>query len=311
MLNKTDTGTNPPLRIFLVGVPRSGTTLLQSMLAAHPDVTSFTESHFFSMHFRYSTPLRKFVLTQDPSERVRAFLEENDGPLSVAPSFPWRRLDCPLPDIAQLTAYRLIKLLDDLAEARCKSVWVEKTPDHLKFLRLIKSATRFSGNVRFVHIVRNGPEVVSSLRAASKAWGNELSVEHCVDMWHRYLDITHSRVGTPIDHVVFYEDLVAAPELVLRAVLDSLQLPWSPKVLSDYAAAADRLIAKGEHWKAGNRGAIGGRQRENAALSSDEERFVRDHLDLDRYTRLRKRVSGRSLGGIRDSLRRLARRPVS
>ena len=39
--------TAPKQRIFLVGCPRSGTTLLQSLLAAHPDITSFPESHFF------------------------------------------------------------------------------------------------------------------------------------------------------------------------------------------------------------------------------------------------------------------------
>jgi hypothetical protein len=34
-------------RIFLVGAPRSGTTILQSLLAAHPEVISFPESKFF------------------------------------------------------------------------------------------------------------------------------------------------------------------------------------------------------------------------------------------------------------------------
>ena len=34
-------------RIFVVGCPRSGTTLLQSLIAVHPDVASFPESKFF------------------------------------------------------------------------------------------------------------------------------------------------------------------------------------------------------------------------------------------------------------------------
>ena len=34
-------------RIFIVGCPRSGTTLLQSLLAAHPQIHSFPETHFF------------------------------------------------------------------------------------------------------------------------------------------------------------------------------------------------------------------------------------------------------------------------
>jgi len=35
-------------RIFLVGCPRSGTTLLQSMLARHDRVFTFPESHLFA-----------------------------------------------------------------------------------------------------------------------------------------------------------------------------------------------------------------------------------------------------------------------
>ena len=38
-------------RILVVGVPRSGTTLVQSLLAAHSQVASWTESHLFARHF--------------------------------------------------------------------------------------------------------------------------------------------------------------------------------------------------------------------------------------------------------------------
>ena len=34
-------------RVFLVGCPRSGTTLLQSMLHAHPSIYSLPETKFF------------------------------------------------------------------------------------------------------------------------------------------------------------------------------------------------------------------------------------------------------------------------
>ena len=34
-------------RVFIVGVPRSGTTLIQSLLASHPQIETFPESHFF------------------------------------------------------------------------------------------------------------------------------------------------------------------------------------------------------------------------------------------------------------------------
>src|SRR5690554_3202573 len=39
------------IRIFIVGMPRSGTTLLQSLLSCSPEALSFRESHLFSKIF--------------------------------------------------------------------------------------------------------------------------------------------------------------------------------------------------------------------------------------------------------------------
>lgn len=59
-------------RFFLVGCPRSGTTLLQSLLAAHPEIISFPESHFFR-HLTPITTWRKRLGLARPS--VRKHLE--------------------------------------------------------------------------------------------------------------------------------------------------------------------------------------------------------------------------------------------
>jgi LPS sulfotransferase NodH len=36
--------------IFIVGAPRSGTTLLAEMLSSHPDICSSPETHYFSRY---------------------------------------------------------------------------------------------------------------------------------------------------------------------------------------------------------------------------------------------------------------------
>ena len=43
--------TQLPKRVFVVGCPRSGTTLLQSILLTNPSIISFPESHFLSICF--------------------------------------------------------------------------------------------------------------------------------------------------------------------------------------------------------------------------------------------------------------------
>ena len=62
--------------VFVVGSPRSGTTLLQSLLATHSQIASFPESELF-LHIGPETPIRRiFGLA---SRRVRSRLKKFFG----------------------------------------------------------------------------------------------------------------------------------------------------------------------------------------------------------------------------------------
>ena len=41
------------MELFIVGVPRSGTTLLQAILASNPGICSTKETHFFKLAFKF------------------------------------------------------------------------------------------------------------------------------------------------------------------------------------------------------------------------------------------------------------------
>ncbi|MEM7586478.1 MAG: sulfotransferase, partial [Acidobacteriota bacterium] len=118
-------------RIFVVGVPRSGTTLLQSLLAAHSQLTSFTESHFFSRYFRAVPGLSTAILTRDPTPRLIEFLRENpaDDSEQPAPRLATGRL---LPLASRRVGRQLLAVLDQLALSRGFAGWIEKTPRHLR-----------------------------------------------------------------------------------------------------------------------------------------------------------------------------------
>ena len=155
----------------MVGVPRSGTTLVQSLPAANSGTTSFTESHFFSRHYSFLPLLGTPVLLRDPSPRVRAFLAENgESPPDAAAWFAGaggRALRVPVLRalFSRAAARRFVRVLDELASRRGKPVWVEKTPRHLRYgpflLRLCGPGTHV------VHVVRDGLEAVASLRSRS------------------------------------------------------------------------------------------------------------------------------------------------
>ena len=212
------------MRIFVVGVPRSGTTLVQSLLAAHSRLTSFTESHFFDRHFRLLPGLSMPVLTRDPAPRLWQFLAENGAdPPPAARGFGGRGgegsgkgsrarwLRPLLPARTRAAARGLLQVLDELSLARGAAGWIEKTPRHLRYLPFLQAV---AGSLRgpppasgaethFVHVLRDGLEAVASLHRASRAWERPYDLDACVDRWNEDVAFSLGRTASPNDHFVF------------------------------------------------------------------------------------------------------------
>lgn len=284
-------------RIFVVGVPRSGTTLVQSLLAAHSKVASFTESHFFSRHFFNHQRKRLSLLSslvpiliRHPLPRVREFLTENDATssenvaeiltglerLPPAPLLPLR---------SRAVARRLLQLLDELALRQDASTWVEKTPGHLPYIPFLERLSTPDRPMDFVHVVRDGLEVVASLHKASQNWERPYDLDTCVRRWNMDLGMSLRRVGK--DHFVFYEELTARPEATMQRLLLDLDLPWEPEILDRYAESSRQLITPDETWKANVDRKLRPSATSKLALSEEQRKQVASSLQHDLYTRLR------------------------
>src|SRR5262245_28494326 len=111
-------------RVFVVGCPRSGTTLLQGMLASHPSIQSFPETHYFAKAYPRNA-LQRFLTV--PTWSVRGYLPEllmelgREDLLPLAQLSPWD------------TAFQrpFLRILDAITLEAGRSLWVEKTPRHL------------------------------------------------------------------------------------------------------------------------------------------------------------------------------------
>lgn len=283
-------------RVFVVGVPRSGTTLVQSLLAAHSATTSFTESHFFSRHYSLLPLLGAPVLVRDPSPRVLAFLAENGEPTCAAAA--WfagagrRALRVPplRPFWTRAAARRLVQILDDLAARRGKPVWIEKTPRHLRYGPFLE---RLCGpGTHVVHVVRDGLEAVASLRAASQRWERPYDLAECVRRWNADTSFSLGRVGAPSAHFVFYEDLTTRPEAVLPPLLAAFGLPWEKDVLDRYGDASRGLVTAEESWKKGVSSGIRPSGTSGRAFTADEREAARRGLRTELYEELRRRTGG-------------------
>ncbi len=286
-------------RIFIVGAPRSGTTLVQSLLAAHSEMTSFTESHFFRAHFSNVPLVALPILTGDPRSRLAEFLAENgESPPPAAGWFSKRnrwtlRVRALLPFQTIPVARQLMRILDELALRRGVVNWIEKTPWHLRSIPLLEKASP-GGRPHFIHVIREGLEVVASLHGASKKWERSYDLETCVARWNADLGRSLNRIGSPNDRFIAYEQLTSNPEATLKKLLGGLGLAWEPGILESYRNASEGIITVEEDWKAG----VGRRIRRSATsdevLTQEQRQWVAKRLNHRLYDRVLEHSGRRS-----------------
>ena len=225
--------------LFVVGCPRSGTTLLQRMLDHHPRLAVANDSHFIPRAIEDVPTGVDPLLTPERVEWVRNYHR-------------FYRLD--LPDSAVSTAaatsrtYRqfVSRLYTAYARRRGKPLAGEKTPDYVRHLPRLHALFPW---VKTIHIVRDGRDVVLSALDWARddkgpgrfeLWRIE-PVAVCA-LWWRWQVSTGRRDGAALGPVhyreVRYEVMVARPEEVLRDLAAFLDLPFAPEMLAYHQGKA-------------------------------------------------------------------------
>ena len=227
-------------RAFLVGCPRSGTTLLQSLVAAHPDAMSVPETFYFA---RIAPTGRRGQLGLAPRTAPAVLGDLAAAGVAADPSPGLLG-----PVTVHHYARAFVRRMDRTAREAGASLWLEKTPRHARYVDLIEGEVE---GARFVHIVRAGEAVVASLQEASErdpvVWPPMTPME-TVAMWRRYLGYTTACVGREPHAFVSYEQLAAAPERVMAPLCDFLGLRADDAalqaILADYAASSQSVVGR-------------------------------------------------------------------
>jgi hypothetical protein len=217
----------PPVP-FIVGVSRSGTTLLRLMLDAHPQLAIPPETHFIP-------------------ELVEA-CERGAGPDEVVALLTGHRR---WPDF-RLDRDELLRRLRALepftagdalrAFYRCyadragKPRWGDKTPHYTRKMPLIQ---RVLPEARFIHLIRDGRDVALSLMEVH--FGPE-DVMGAAERWTSWIAKAR-RHAQRLDHYLElrYEDLVLDPQTVLGRICDFVELPWDAVMLEYHERAPGRI----------------------------------------------------------------------
>lgn len=170
----------PP--ILIGGCGRSGTTLLQSIIAAHPNVDAINTE---TVSFCYGTWLNK------PS------------------------------------AFSLGNLIFELEQLKSKpnaNRFLEKTPRNIKAIKQINEL--FQGDFKFIHIIRDGRDVVCSHHPGENASNYHISPSRWVE------DVTDGLKYTHMDqlYLLRYEDLLRDFTGELSRLCDFLELEYCEEI---------------------------------------------------------------------------------
>jgi len=219
---------------FVVGVPRSGTTLLRLMLDAHPELAIPPETYFV-------TNLIEAGEDGAGAERLADVLVEHRrfGDLGIDEAELRRRLAA----IGSPTGGDAVRVAFGLyAERRGKQRWGDKTPAYLNNMAEIHDALP---EARFVHIIRDGRDVALSVLAmpeADRPMRKPDSIGLVALRWSRRIERAR-RHAENVPHYleVRYEDLVTDPEPVLRRVCGLVELDFIPEMLDYHSGAGERL----------------------------------------------------------------------
>jgi|GEM_PF-5979452 len=199
--------THPARPIFVIGLPRSGSTLVESTLMRADGVCSVGEHYGMAelmVELQYLTQLQDDPVTVSPREMAQSYIDR-------------------LP-------------LDAATRARVNTGEIAVVDKALgNYLSLDWIRAMFP-NARFVHTARDPRDTILSqffipLHRSSCAPSYDLA--HLETLYWEYAEtMAHwKRAGTAPIHEVHYEDVVNDQEATVRRLVDAVGLPWDPKVL--------------------------------------------------------------------------------
>jgi hypothetical protein len=207
---------------FIVGAPRSGTTLLQYMLRSHPRLSVPTgESHFFIPLYRNAADFGDLGRVENVRAVLAAmhaqsadFLDTDLHGLRFVPD----RLAAEFHAEGRRTMRDLVAgLFEKNAAGEGKARWGDKTPYYGMH---IPKLLEWFPDAQFIHLVRDGRDVALSLFSRRHDFG-VYNAYYAGKYWQQFVEVTRDH-GSGLSSAQYleirYEDLLSDPRQVLARV---------------------------------------------------------------------------------------------
>jgi hypothetical protein len=230
--------------VFVVGSPRSGTSILTWCLGQHPNIFPVPESNWMG-DFAVNVAIGYQIGVARGERSILSAMEIREDELfaalgqSIHELILSHRADLERKRQGAVTAWgakgRWFQARSSASEP--KNRWADGTPEYSMYIFGLR---KLFPDARFIHIFRDvgavvrsmlnfhrvaGTQLVSDEKGAYKYWLR--TVEACVQAEQAY--------GPNVVCRVRYTDLVENPESAMRSLLDFLEEPYDPKCLEPFA----------------------------------------------------------------------------
>jgi hypothetical protein len=220
----------PP--VIVLGVGRSGTTLLRVMLDRSSELAIPYETFFVPQLAHRHGRRPKLDDFLDDLGRLRTLYDWGISPDDVRPRL----------HEGMTTSEAIAAIFETYAERQGKPRWGDKTPLYMQQLPLLE---RLFPEAIWVHLVRDGRDAALSFLElpegfSGKTWALPRTVPQFAARWRTEI-LAARRLGRHAGSRYLelrYEDLVDEPERRLRLVCEHASLTWEPGML-DHTRPSD------------------------------------------------------------------------
>ncbi len=204
--------------VFIMGMLRSGTTLLEQVLDRHPQITGRGELNFLAH------------LAKEDAEAMQSTAPGQDAPDQQMPGNElWTRLRLNGPQ---------------------QQRYIDKNPLNFRFIGFL---LRIMPEAKIIHVTRDGRDSCLScffqlLQHPDADFSNNL--DDLLDYYRGYRQIMNrwQQLAGERIHTVAYSDLVCKTRATLEGILDFLGLDWDAAVESD--TPDQRPVRTASNWQA-------------------------------------------------------------
>ena len=227
--------------IFITGCPRSGTTLLQSILSSHSTIFTAPETSFFSriiprLGVEYSEP--DTLVDQHCLDIITESFREMTG-IELPPVFTHADGETSIKSVFE----NLLAVYNPGG----KTLWVEKTTLHARNLMAIR---RFYPEASIINLIRDPVACVGSMSRIKPTSISDFRISYVSSLYayaSLWNDCVSLAMAYPCQHQVLhvhYESLVGDPDTAVNTICNFLDITYEEAMLESFHRSAAGIFSE-------------------------------------------------------------------